>query len=307
MAVRRWPAVDLELHEDTGGLVLHQSNSTCLAREWALTEQVESFVSACVDAGLGCFIRHSHPKVSNRANGVHYLCASRAADERWVVGIDQFSPKVTKAGQTIRRLIVESHYRLALDEAGIAWDWQSSSARNIHVSFDDLGRLLQAVVPWVEDIEQGLGTRRWEQVKARIGFVTEAVLESWMVDRWQTLPFGRDITLVGNQIERVDIVGRVRASDSPALFELKRVPADLGTLDQLHRYLAKWNQRSGGERTPAWGAIVAPTFSPDLVATVAAAGFPLALWRYRENNGLLGLQLEADNWAEHALGDTPHP
>jgi hypothetical protein len=255
---------------------------------------------------LGCFIRHGHPKVSNRANGVHYLCASRSPDERWVVGIDQFSPKAAKPGVRIERLIVESHYRLALDEARLPWAWQSSSAKNIHVSFADLSKLVQAVVPWVEDIERGLGTRRWEQVKARIGFVTEAVLESWMVDTWDTLPFAPEISLVGNQIERVDIVGRVRSSGHPVLFELKRVPADLGTLAQLDRYIARHNVRQGPDRDPAWGAIVAPSFSTDLVAALATVDYPLALWRYREQDKTPGLQLEAATWPDRVLGALVH-
>lgn len=306
MQTCRWTSASLELTVTANGIELRQGDSHYLAHGWCVTDQVRHFVDACVDSGLGCFIRHSHPKVSNRANGVHYLCASRSADERWVVGIDQFSPKATHPERRIGRLIVESHYRLALDEAGLAWDWQSSSAKNIHVPFDDLARLLQAVTPWIEDVEQGLGTRRWEQVKARIGFVTEAVLESWIVDTWDRLPFAREIALVGNQIERVDVVGRLRASGAPVLFELKRVPADLGTLGQLHRYVARHNQREGG-RVSAWGAIVAPAFSPDLVAAVEGAGFPLALWRYVERDGTAGLHLETANWPGVAARATAVP
>lgn len=307
MTTRHWQTTDLETEGSDQGIIVRQAGSTYLARNWGLTDQVEHFVSSCVDAGLGCFIRHSHPKVSNRGNGVHYLCASRSVDERWVVGIDQFSPKARQPGDKIQRLIVESHYRLALDQAGLPWDWQSSSAKNIHVPFDQLGRLLTAVAPWVEDIEKGLGTRRWEQVKAHIGFVTEAVLESWMIDAWHTLPFAHEIELVGNQIRRVDIVGRVRHSGETVLFELKRVPADLGTLAQLSRYVAKQHERERGGRSSLWGAIVAPAFSREIVEATAAADYPLALWRYVEQGGVLGLVPEATSWPARALRTAGSP
>jgi hypothetical protein len=299
MDVRRWSATDLELEASADGIILRQNGSAYLAREWALTEQVDSFVEACVDAGLGCFIRHSHPKVSNRANGVHYLCASRAADERWVVGIDQYSPKARKTGDQIQRLIVENHYGFALQRAGLRIDWQSSSANNIHVPFSELAHLLTVLAPVVDDVEKNLGTKRWEEIKSRIGFVTEAVLESWMLATWDTLPFAHEISLVGNQINRVDIVGRTRLGER-VLFELKRKPADLATLAQISGYLARDDAGSVPAARPAWGAIVAPAFTSDLVAMVATRPNPLALWRYVEHDGLVALVLEASSWPVRA-------
>jgi hypothetical protein len=61
--IYRPPSAEVELAETADGVEIRQAGSRYLARDWLLTDQVQDFVSACVAAGLGCFIRHSHPKV----------------------------------------------------------------------------------------------------------------------------------------------------------------------------------------------------------------------------------------------------
>lgn len=297
------PLVGLRVRELPEGLEIDQHGLTYLAKGWCLSADVVTFIDNCIASGVAQFLRHSHPKISNRGRGVDYICASRTSVERWICGIDQHSPKTKSASDRIARLIVENHYRLALDRGGISWHWQSANAKNIHVAFADVGAALAACVAFADFVETGLATSYWEQRKLEIGFVTEAILEHWMQCHWATLPFGGALRLIGTQIDRMDMLAAHDPTDREVVFELKRTPQGAEVMEQLDRYVAARRAKLRIVRPDALlGAVVAQSFSEDAIAAASARTYPTALFRFIESERNIQLAQVFSNWPPGLCG-----
>jgi hypothetical protein len=196
-----WANENLSLAEVSEGLKITQNDHEYIATGFRLTQDVITFVNACIKNGLICAIRYSHPKPSNRASGVKYIAFSRRPSERFVCAIDQYSPKNRRSSDRLSRVIFEKHYRIALEGADIKWEWERSGGKNIFVPFQSIDAAICACVANAEAIEVSLGTRRWEATKAHIGFITESILEDWMVKNWKFIDFGIPLEFLGRKAQ----------------------------------------------------------------------------------------------------------
>lgn len=210
---------------------------------------------------------------------MRYIGFSRTPHERWVAVLDQYSPAAGLRGGTVRQFTVEQAYRAVLDSKGIPYTQERGGGRNLSVEFERHPNVFAAVAAHVEDVKFGLGARHWNQVKDENGFITEAVLETALLSRWSTIKAFEDLDLLGNQVDRVDIVARHRRSGALVLMELKRGVAGAEVLAQLDRYVRGSAMVYGG-RDPVWGAIIARQFTQELVDVLATSSFPIALFAF---------------------------
>lgn len=294
-----WPAVDLKVFEAGSGLRIHQAGSRYLALDWRLTDQVRSFIDSALSAGFGTLIRSQQPQPNRRENGVRYIGFSRTPHERWVAVLDQYSPATGLRGGTIRKFTVEQAYRAVLDSHGIPYTQERGGGRNLFVEFERHPDVFAAAAAQVENVESGLGARHWNEVKDEIGFITEAVLETALMSRWSTIKAFEDLDLLGNQVDRVDIVARHRRSGALVLMELKRGVAGGEVLAQLDRYVRGSAMAHRG-RDPVWGAIVARQFTEELVGAVAASCFPIALFSFEGSPATISVRRIGSSWPHAA-------
>jgi hypothetical protein len=253
------------------------------------------FIDAALVTGFATLIRSQHPQPNRRERGVRYIGFSRTPHERWVAVLDQYSPATGLRDGTVRQFTVEQAYRAVLDSNGIPYTQERSGGRNLFVEFDRHPDVFAAAAAHVEDVESGLGARHWIEVKDEIGFITEAVLETALISGWSTIKAFEDLDLLGNQVDRVDIVARHRRSGALVLMELKRGVAGGEVLDQLDRYVRGSAMAHRG-REPVWGAIVARQFTEELVGAVAASCFPIALFSFEGSPARMAVERIASSW-----------
>jgi hypothetical protein len=293
---KTWRNVDLRLQQQSDGLSVTQAGESYLARDWYLTDQVVSFVDLCVENGLPCVIRYSHPRRHLRAKGVQYLAFSRTPAERWVCVLDQYSPKARREADLIDQVTFEKHYRVVLEKGSIPWSWERAGGKNIFVPFDRLQSAIPICAQAIELVESALGARHWESTKASIGFVTESLLESWVLQRWTTIARLSSLKLLGNQIHHMDILAEHEGSGSLVVFELKRGPAGLEVLDQLRGYVQSDHTVRLAQGGDVWGAIIAGSFSPHFCGIAEREPYPLALFTFEVRAEDLSLSLLASTW-----------
>lgn len=290
-----WPVAGLQVVSEPRGLRIQQIASSYLALDWRLTDQVRGFIDAAVEAGFRTLIRSQHPQPNRRERGVRYIGFSRTPHERWVAVLDQYSPATGLQGGTVRRFTVEQAYRAVLDSKGIPYSQERGGGRNLFVEFERHPDVFAAAAAHVEDVESGLGARHWNQVKDEIGFITEAVLETALLSRWSTIKAFEDLDLLGNQVDRVDIVARHRRSGALVLMELKRGVAGGEVLAQLDRYV-RGSAMALREREPVWGAIIARHFTQELVDVLATSSFPIALFAFEGSPAMMVVRQVASSW-----------
>jgi len=294
-SVASWPEVGLTIFEDPRGLRIEQRADAYIALGWRLTRQVREFIDAAVRAGLSAVIRSEHPQPNRRERGVKYIGVSRTPHERWVAVLDQYSPATGLRGGGVRRFTVEQAYRAILESRGIPYAQETGGGRNLYVEFDRHPDVFAAAVASVDVVESGLGARHWNQVKEEIGFVTEAVLETALLSAWSTISEFNDLELIGNQVDRVDIVARHRPSRALVLVELKRGIAGREVVSQLDRYVQSHAREHRGHG-PVWGAVVAREFTKDVIDAIGASSFPIALFEFAGSPGSLRIVQFASTW-----------
>lgn len=226
---------------------------------------------------------------------MRYIGFSRTPHERWVAVLDQYSPATGLQGGTVRRFTVEQAYRAVLDLSGIPYAQEGGGGRNLFVEFEHHPDVFAAAAAHVEDVESGLGARQWNQVKDEIGFITEAVLETALLSRWSMIKAFEDLDLLGNQVDRVDIVARHRRSGALVLMELKRGVAGGEVLSQLDRYVQGSAVVHRGQE-PVWGAIIARQFTQELLGAVAVSSFPIALFTFEGSPATMAVERIASSW-----------
>jgi hypothetical protein len=290
-----WPAADLTISAADRGLLIEQAGARYLAVDWRVTDQVRAFIEAAVSFGFTTLIRSQHPQPNRREKGVRYIGVSRTPHERWVAVLDQYSPATGLRGGTVRRFTVEQAYRTVLGSHGIPYTQERGGGRNLYVEFERHRDVFAAAAAHVEAVESGLGARHWNQVKDEIGFITEAVLETALISRWSTIKAFDDLDLLGNQVDRVDLLARHRGSGALVLMELKRGVAGGEVLAQLDRYV-RGSAMGYREREPVWGAVVARDFTPELLDGLAAASFPVALFTFAGSPATLAIDQVASSW-----------
>ena len=292
-----WPAVGLTIVDEPRGVWIQQHGSCYVALDWRLTDQVRAFIDAAVAAGFTTLIRSQHPQPNRRETGVKYIGFSRTPHERWVAVLDQYSPATGLRGGVVRRFTVEQAYRAVLESRGIPYLQERGGGRNLYVEFERHPDVFTAASAHVEDVESGLGARHWNQVKDEIGFITEAVLETAMLSTWSTIEAFGNLDLVGNQLDRVDIVARHRRSGALVLMELKRGVAGGEVLAQLDRYVRSSAMTHRGHE-PVWGAIIARQFTQELLGAVARSRFPIALFEFDGSPGAMAVKRIASSWPD---------
>jgi hypothetical protein len=301
MAVREWRDANLQVEEVNEGLMLTQGGDRYLARDWTLCADVIKTVDLAMGAQFPCVIRHRHPKPNKRlADGVQYIGFSRRPEERWVFVIDQYSTK-TSPRTEISQVTFEKHYRVVLENAGVEWRQENAGGNNIFVPFRHIQRALAACVPnTVELVEEAIGTREWEARKAEIGLVTEALLETWMIQEWKSLPFGRRLNLVGSQVPAngfIDILASDTETGALVVFELKRGIAGIEVVrEQLKRYVESPQIAAMSTGGQVWGAVVARRFANDVLEFVEHSNFPIKLFTFSDAYRNLQLQEFTSKW-----------
>jgi hypothetical protein len=289
-----WPEHKLKLTECDRGLQVEQDGASYIARSWKLCDDVVKLVDVALDCGFTCVIRHNHPKPNNRdERGVQYIGFSRSASERWAFVIDQYSCPGVRQRDRINTVTFEKHYRTTLERAVIPFRDEPAGGQNLFVPLDRVADAVRACAEEAEAVEQVIGAREWEDRKARLGFVTEAVLESYLVQNWRTLPFASELEYLDRQVpvERgyIDILARDRRSDGLVVMELKRDRVGPEVLEQISRYVnsSEIRRRAGGRHIR--GIAIARRYFPSIYPAVASVPCPIDLYTFDSREGALTL------------------
>jgi hypothetical protein len=287
-----WPEHKLRLTECVGGLQVQQDRAAYIARSWRLCDDLVKLVDVALDFGFTCVIRHNHPKPNNRdERGVHYIGFSRSASERWAFVIDQYSCPGARQRDRINAVTFEKHYRTTLERASIPFTDERAGGQNLFVPFYHVVRAIPACAEEAEIVEGAIGAREWEDCKARLGFVTEAVLESYLVRHWHALPFASELEYLDRQVpvERgyIDILARDRRSDDLVIVELKRDRVGPEVLEQISRYVNSVAIRQRAAGRAIRGIAIARRFFPSIHLAAASAPCPLELYTFDSREGEL--------------------
>jgi hypothetical protein len=289
-----WPENDLRLFQHPEGLMVSQGGDSYLARKWRLSTDLVCLVDAALDVGFACAIRHNHPRPHNRLpKGVEYLGFSRVPSERWVFVVDQFSCLGRGPRERILKVTFEQAYRATIERAGIPFEPEPAGGQNLFVPYANAIGAIEACAKDVEFVEENLGTRHWEDTKARIGFITESILESFLRKHWDHLPIADEIELLDHQVPveggYIDLLGRNRVSGSLVVIELKRNRVGPEVLDQLARYVnSETLRRRAGTKVPE-GIVIARHFFPSISTEIPRLSFPVRLMTFGDSGGSLSL------------------
>jgi hypothetical protein len=293
-----WPEHGLKLTECDRGLQVQQDGAAYIARSWKLCDDVVKTVDAALDCGFACVIRHNHPKPNNRdEGGVQYIGFSRSESERWVFVIDQYSCPGTRQRDHVNTVTFEKHYRTTLERAQIPFTEEGARGRkggqNLFVSFDRVADAIHACAGDAEAVEQVMGAREWEERKAHLGFVTEAVLESYLVQHWHTLPFASELEYLGRQFPveggYIDILARDRRSGDLVIVELKRDRVGPEVLGQIGRYVNSGVIRRRADGRPIRGIAIARRYFPSIHPATALVPYTVDLYTFDSQEGELTL------------------
>ena len=296
MTVTKWGIADITMHQLDWGIHIQQGDRQYVARDWYLTDEVRYFAKECVTHGLPCIIRENHPMKNIRTSkGANFIGFSRTPYEKWAIVIDEWCPKAKKPGDKIQRILINKNFGAIIDNSGIRNWIMKSNIAHIHTSFKDTPNVLRSIIPHIESVEQGLGSRHWEQVKSEIGFVNEALLESWMVDKWDELKLGTELTFLGNQMDYMDIVAVDEQRGRLVVFELKRAVGDTNVIDQIEGYLNGAARKYANGRTLV-GCVVAKNFTASCMKRAEKSSFPILLFKFFDSDQNLRVELFNGSW-----------
>ena len=294
----QWPEHNLSLTSRERGLHIEQNGNSYLAREWRHREDLLRLVNTALTHGFSCVIRHSHPKPNNRdERGIHYIGFSRAPEERWAFVVDQYSRKRHPNPHAIAQVTFEKSYRQALERHRIPFEQERAGGHNLFVPFDRALDAIGACALYADLVEDSLGTRHWEAHKASVGFITEALLQSYLVLNWTETPALRRLEYLNREVPVdsgfIDILARDTENGSLVVVELKRDVAGPAALDQVARYVRSRQAISLASTNPIRAIIIARSFSEDLRLRVQSTPFPVELLGYKEDAGRLDLHVIA--------------
>lgn len=300
---KRWESIDLTLTEVESGLIIAQHGESYFARHWTLSETVVSVMDRAVASGLGCVIQFATPQRNRRLpvsdRGVEYIGFAQRPEECWVFVLDQYSVRrKTAPRREPFQVTFAKHYRGLLDTAGVPFTNERTGGKNVFVPIHALDAALAACgAQERESIEAVRSSRDWKRARAdMLGITSEDMLEAWMMAEWKSLPFGRRMTLVRNQMPAngyLDILAEDRHTQAEVIFELKLNMADGRVIrEQLARYV-EYRRRYAPQ---VWGAVVAREFSSDAIKAVGDVDFPIELFRFHDAFGRFRLERVCGTW-----------